>query len=70
MTLTYFELKKMVSYKFRLDFEQFNIRGPETLNNLCTYDQFIVSGGNPVPPICGNNNGNHSKWAIKYQILI
>ncbi|XP_033207964.1 uncharacterized protein LOC117167267 [Belonocnema kinseyi] len=45
--------------QFRLDFEQFNIRGPETLNNLCTYDQFIVSGGNPVPPICGNNNGNH-----------
>ncbi|XP_043476468.1 uncharacterized protein LOC122507685 isoform X1 [Leptopilina heterotoma] len=45
--------------QFRLDFEQFIIRGPETLNNLCTYDQFIVSGGNPVPPICGNNNGNH-----------
>lgn len=45
--------------QFRLDFDQFMIRGPETINNLCTYDQFIVSGGNPVPPICGNNNGNH-----------
>ncbi|XP_011501685.1 PREDICTED: uncharacterized protein LOC105365268 [Ceratosolen solmsi marchali] len=45
--------------QFRLDFVQFNVKGPETLNNLCTYDQFIVSGGNPISPICGNNNGNH-----------
>ncbi|XP_014219686.1 uncharacterized protein LOC106647697 [Copidosoma floridanum] len=45
--------------QFRLDFVQFSIRGPENINNLCTYDQFIVSGGNPVSPICGNNNGNH-----------
>lgn len=45
--------------QYRLDFTQFNIRGPETVNNVCTYDQFIVSGGNPVPTICGNNNGNH-----------
>ncbi|KAI4496548.1 hypothetical protein M0804_000358 [Polistes exclamans] len=45
--------------QFRLDFVQFMIRGPETTNNLCTYDQFIVSGGNPVPTICGTNNGNH-----------
>ncbi|XP_020295651.1 deleted in malignant brain tumors 1 protein-like [Pseudomyrmex gracilis] len=45
--------------QYRLDFAQFNIRGPETTNNVCSYDQFIVSGGNPVPTICGNNNGNH-----------
>ncbi|XP_014477173.1 PREDICTED: uncharacterized protein LOC106745775 isoform X2 [Dinoponera quadriceps] len=45
--------------QYRLDFPQFNIMGPETTNNVCTYDQFIVSGGNPVPTICGNNNGNH-----------
>ncbi|KAL0103614.1 hypothetical protein PUN28_017709 [Cardiocondyla obscurior] len=45
--------------QYRLDFVQFNIRGPETMNNVCTYDQFIVSGGNPVPTICGNNDGNH-----------
>ncbi|KAF7393039.1 hypothetical protein HZH66_008872 [Vespula vulgaris] len=45
--------------QFRLDFVQFTIRGPETINNLCTYDQFIVSGGNPVPTICGTNNDNH-----------
>ncbi|KMQ84184.1 hypothetical protein RF55_18240, partial [Lasius niger] len=47
--------------QYRLDFELFNIRGPETTNNVCTYDQFIVSGGNPVPTICGNNNGNHTQ---------
>ncbi|XP_078034170.1 uncharacterized protein LOC144468505 [Augochlora pura] len=45
--------------QFRLDFMIFNIRGPETINNQCIYDQFIVSGGNPVPPICGVNTGNH-----------
>ncbi|XP_043599019.1 uncharacterized protein LOC122574893 isoform X3 [Bombus pyrosoma] len=45
--------------QFRLDFLQFNVRGPETTNHQCIYDQFIVSGGNPVPTICGNNAGNH-----------
>ncbi|XP_053987568.1 uncharacterized protein LOC128880976 [Hylaeus volcanicus] len=45
--------------QFRLDFLEFNIRGPETTNNQCIYDQFIVSGGNPVPTICGSNTGNH-----------
>ncbi|OAD60708.1 hypothetical protein WN48_05270 [Eufriesea mexicana] len=45
--------------QFRLDFIQFNIRGPETTNHQCVYDQFIVSGGNPVPTICGNNAENH-----------
>ncbi|CAK9796678.1 hypothetical protein ANTPLA_LOCUS925 [Anthophora plagiata] len=45
--------------QFRLDFIQFNIRGPETTNHQCVYDQFIVSGGNPVPAICGSNTGNH-----------
>lgn len=45
----------------RLDFDKFNIMGPETMNNVCNNDQFIVTGGNPVPAICGNNVGNHSK---------
>ena len=39
---------------------QFNIRGPEKTNHQCIYDQFIVSGGNPVPTICGSNTDNHS----------
>ncbi|XP_068082170.1 uncharacterized protein [Anabrus simplex] len=45
--------------QIRLDFDQFNIAGPEPVNNVCTNDQFIVSGGNPVPAICGINTGNH-----------
>ncbi|KAK6629389.1 hypothetical protein RUM43_003206 [Polyplax serrata] len=45
--------------QFRLEFDQFNIAGPEPINNICNTDQFIVSGGNPIPGICGYNNGNH-----------
>lgn len=45
----------------RLDFDQFQIMGAETTHNMCNNDQFLVSGGNPVPAICGVNMGNHSK---------
>ncbi|XP_034232015.1 uncharacterized protein LOC117639989 [Thrips palmi] len=45
--------------QFRLDFDQFNIQGPEPMNHVCSNDQFIVSGGSPVPAICGVNTGNH-----------
>lgn len=44
----------------RLDFDRFTIAGPERINNVCNQDQFIVSGGNPVPAICGFNQGSHS----------
>jgi hypothetical protein len=47
---------------FRLDFDQFNIAGPESVDNMCNNDQFIVAGGNPAPAICGINNGNHSEY--------
>jgi hypothetical protein len=51
---------------FRLDFDQFNIAGPEPINHMCNNDQFIVAGGNPAPTICGINTGNHSEYtAIK-----
>ncbi|XP_023710755.1 uncharacterized protein LOC111866229 [Cryptotermes secundus] len=45
--------------QFRLDFDQFNIAGPEPVDHMCNSDQFIVAGGNPAPAICGINNGNH-----------
>lgn len=48
--------------QIRLDFDQFNIAGPEPINNVCDNDQFIVSGGNSIPAICGLNNGNHSEF--------
>ncbi|XP_069675740.1 uncharacterized protein [Periplaneta americana] len=45
--------------QFRLDFDQFNVAGPEPVDNMCNNDQFIVAGGNPAPAICGINTGNH-----------
>ena len=47
---------------FRLDFDQFNIAGPEPIDHMCNNDQFIVAGGNPAPAICGINTGNHSEY--------
>lgn len=47
--------------QFRLDFDQFMLTGPETQNHVCNSDQFLVSGGSPVPTICGTNTGDHSK---------
>ena len=34
---------------------------PETTDNQCQSDQFIVSGGTPVPALCGTLTGSHSK---------
>ncbi|XP_072401127.1 uncharacterized protein [Diabrotica undecimpunctata] len=45
--------------QFRLNFEELNLMQPESVNHICDNDQFLVSGGNPVPVICGNNMGNH-----------
>jgi hypothetical protein len=58
---TIYTVLRMVCIDFRLDFDQFNIAGPESANHMCNNDQFIVAGGNPAPPICGINNGNHSE---------
>ncbi|XP_054289374.1 uncharacterized protein LOC129004772 [Macrosteles quadrilineatus] len=45
--------------QYRLEFDNFVLSGPETLNHMCNNDQFLVSGGSPVPTICGMNAGNH-----------
>ncbi|KDR14260.1 hypothetical protein L798_10568 [Zootermopsis nevadensis] len=45
--------------QFRLDFDQFSIAGPESIDHICNNDQFIVAGGNPTSAICGINTGNH-----------
>ncbi|CAG9840204.1 unnamed protein product [Diabrotica balteata] len=45
--------------QFRLNFEELNLMQPESVNHICDNDQFLVSGGNPVPVICGNSMGNH-----------
>ena len=34
---------------------------PEATDHKCDFDQFIVTGGSPLPAICGTNTGLHSK---------
>lgn len=46
--------------QIRLDFDHFSIAGPEIINHICNTDQFLVSGGSPVPTICGTSHGDHS----------
>ena len=47
---------------FRLDFSNFVLAQPEATDNTCKDDLFIVTGGSPVPSICGTNTGAHSKY--------
>lgn len=47
--------------QIRLDLEHFALVGPEPLNHVCNTDQLIVSGGSPVPIICGVSHGEHSE---------
>jgi len=45
-----------------LDFEAFSIAQPEPTEHRCVTDSFLVTGTtNPVPIICGDNTGQHSK---------
>ena len=46
---------------FRLDFENFVLGQPESVDHVCVDDKFIVSGGPPIPAICGTNTGQHCK---------
>lgn len=45
--------------QIRLDLDQFALQGPETVNHICNTDQLLVSGGSPVPIICGTSHGDH-----------
>ena len=45
----------------RLDMDNMILAQPETTDNQCQSDQFIVSGGTPVPALCGTLTGSHSK---------
>ena len=46
---------------FRLDFENLVLGQPESVDHVCVDDKFIVSGGPPIPAICGTNTGQHCK---------
>ena len=49
--------------KVRVDFETFEISPPDT-RGQCVTDFFLVTGGSPVPTICGLNTGQHGKYLI------
>ena len=42
---------------------------PEATDNTCKDDLFIVTGGSPVPSICGTNTGAHSKYFMSQKVL-
>lgn len=44
-----------------MDFDNLVLAQPEPTDHQCLEDQFIVSGGSPVPAICGTNSGIHSE---------
>ena len=57
----------------RLDFVSFSVAQPDS-DGICT-DAFRVAGAdNNVPTICGNNNGQHSKFIhmrfLPYSFLV
>ena len=45
----------------RLDIDDMILAQPEPTDHKCDFDQFIVTGGSPLPAICGTNTGAHSK---------
>lgn len=45
----------------RLDIDDMVLAQPEATDHKCDFDQFIVTGGSPLPAICGTNTGLHSK---------
>lgn len=45
--------------QLRLDMDNFVLAQPEQTDHQCQSDQLIVSGGSPIPAICGVNSGSH-----------
>ena len=50
-----------------MDFETFEISPPDN-RGQCVTDFFLVTGGSPVPTICGLNSGQHSKYFIIWEL--
>ncbi|XP_059094264.1 uncharacterized protein LOC131889223 isoform X1 [Tigriopus californicus] len=45
--------------QLRLDYDNLVLAQPEATDHVCQDDQFIISGGAPIPAICGTNTGTH-----------
>ncbi|KAF2350941.1 CUB domain [Trinorchestia longiramus] len=50
--------------QFRLDFDEFNIVGPDESSD-CVTDFLGVTGGTPVPKLCGDLTGQHVYVNVK-----
>ena len=50
-----------------MDFETFEISPPDN-RGQCVTDFFLVTGGSPVPTICGLNTGQHSKYFVIWKL--
>ena len=59
-----------IEFSFRLDFANFVLAQPEGTDSKCRDDLFIVSGGSPVPSICGTNTGAHSEMVTRLRLRI
>ena len=59
--MDYWGTDKDNDFLCRLDFANFVLAQPEVTDNKCKDDMFIVTGGPPVPSICGVNTGSHSQ---------
>ena len=49
--------------------ENMVIAQPTSTDQKCESDQFIVTGGAPIPAICGVNTGAHSKPIFLHDAL-
>jgi len=53
--------------QYRVDFLSFDIIGPDS-SSVCVDDFMGITGGTPVPKLCGDLSGQHSEfinWMIK-----
>ena len=49
-----------IFFQIRVDFETFDLAPPD-FKGQCNTDFFLVTGGSPVPTLCGVNTGQHSE---------
>eukprot|EP00093_Oithona_nana_P004803 04803.XXX_226673_223125_1 [CDS] Oithona nana genome sequencing. len=49
--------------QIRIDFETFDISPPD-FRGQCSTDFFLVTGGSPVPTLCGTNTGQHVIYSV------
>ena len=64
LSITVSSIYLFINLSCSLDFDNFVLAQPESTDHVCQNDQFVVSGGPPIPAVCGVNTGLHSKCCI------